>query len=100
MPTRISPPLVPAKAARPINTRSKIAQSPLPKARPAPVHNQTADCDLFAAVGGQSDRNHLPCASSLRIWLKPFYNERMGSDDKICYCYNVPYRKLWSYACR
>jgi NAD(P)H-nitrite reductase large subunit len=24
----------------------------------------------------------------------------MGPNDKICYCYNVPYRKLWSYACR
>lgn len=24
----------------------------------------------------------------------------MGPDDKICYCYNVPYRKLWSFARR
>ncbi|HOB74000.1 MAG TPA: (2Fe-2S)-binding protein [Phycisphaerae bacterium] len=24
----------------------------------------------------------------------------MGPDDKICYCYHVPYRKLWSYARR
>lgn len=24
----------------------------------------------------------------------------MGPDDKICYCYNVPYRKLWSFAIR
>lgn len=22
----------------------------------------------------------------------------MGPDDKICYCYNVPFRKLWHYA--
>ncbi len=21
----------------------------------------------------------------------------MGPDDKICYCYHVPYRKLWHY---
>jgi NAD(P)H-nitrite reductase large subunit len=24
----------------------------------------------------------------------------MGPDDKICYCYNVPYRKLWHFARR
>jgi NAD(P)H-nitrite reductase large subunit len=24
----------------------------------------------------------------------------VGPDDKICYCYNVPYRKLWSFASR
>jgi bacterioferritin-associated ferredoxin len=24
----------------------------------------------------------------------------MGPDDQICYCYHVPYRKLWNYACR
>ena len=24
----------------------------------------------------------------------------MGPDDKICYCYNVSYRKLWSFARR
>lgn len=24
----------------------------------------------------------------------------MGPDDKICYCYNVPLRKLWNYALR
>ena len=24
----------------------------------------------------------------------------MNPDDKICYCYNVPYRKLWNFACR
>jgi bacterioferritin-associated ferredoxin len=24
----------------------------------------------------------------------------MTPDDKICYCYDVPYRKLWSYARR
>lgn len=29
-----------------------------------------------------------------------FYNEWMGPDDKICYCYNVPYRKLWHFARR
>jgi NAD(P)H-nitrite reductase large subunit len=24
----------------------------------------------------------------------------MGPDDRICYCYNVPYRKLWHFARR
>ena len=24
----------------------------------------------------------------------------MGPQDKICYCYNVPYSKLWNYAQR
>lgn len=24
----------------------------------------------------------------------------MGLDHKVCYCYNVSFRKLWSFACR
>ena len=28
------------------------------------------------------------------------YNDIVGPDDQICYCYHVPYRKLWSFACR
>ena len=28
------------------------------------------------------------------------YNAFMGPDDEICYCYHVPYRKLWNYARR
>lgn len=28
------------------------------------------------------------------------YNGGMGPDDTICYCYRVPYRKLWNYARR
>ena len=37
-----------------------------------------------------------PCGrSSIRD-----YNDSVGPDDQICYCYHVRYRKLWSYACR
>lgn len=36
------------------------------------------------------------CASAVRASIM----DRMGPDDKICYCYNVPYRKLVSYARR
>lgn len=28
------------------------------------------------------------------------YNVSMGPDDKICYCYGVPYRKLFNFAAR
>ncbi len=28
------------------------------------------------------------------------YNRGMGPDDKICYCYDVPCRKLWNFARR
>lgn len=28
------------------------------------------------------------------------YNDGMGPDDKICYCYSVSFRKLWNFARR
>jgi NAD(P)H-nitrite reductase large subunit len=43
---------------------------------------------------------HHPIGRSHPVAVCCNYNDIVGPDDKICYCYNVPFRKLWNYACR